>query len=79
VRSEKALTRYSPQPVPVHLWFFELAVFALEIIDLVFHLRHLILQSSHVVAVLLQLEQHITQPILEVIAIGLLLQGLLDY
>src|SRR5215213_3909513 len=67
----------APQPLLAPLWL-ELAVFAVEIIDLGFHLRHLILQTSHVVVVLLQLEQHITQPILKVIAIGLLLQGLLD-
>src|SRR5215203_2264303 len=65
-----ALARCSLKHVPVSSY---LAVFAVEIIDLVFHIRHLILQTSPFLAVLLQLEQHITQPILEVIAIGLLL------
>jgi hypothetical protein len=55
-----------------------LAVFAPEIVDLVFHLRHLILQISHVLVDLLHLERQITRPILDVIANGLLLQGLLD-
>ena len=56
---------------------FELPVLALEI-DLGAHLRHLALHISHVLVDLLQLERQFTQPILDVIAIGLLLQGLLD-
>jgi hypothetical protein len=55
-----------------------LAVFALEIFDLAFHLRHLILQISHVLVDLLHLELQITRPILDLIAIRLLLQGLLN-
>ena len=63
--------------LPVLLWF-ELALFALEIFDLVFHLRHLIVQISYVLVDLLHLELQITRPNLDVIAVGLLLQGLLD-
>ncbi len=67
----------APQPLLALLWF-ELPVFAVEIIDLVFHLRHLTLQISHVVVHLLYLELQITRPMLDLIAIGLLLEGLLD-
>ena len=51
----------------------------LKIINRVFHIRQLALDISHVLVELLQLELQSTRPILdEVIAIGLVLQGLLD-
>src|SRR5215207_8799623 len=74
-RVRGALARCSLKLVPVSSY---LALFALEIIDLGFHLRHLTLQISHVVVHLLYLERQITRPMLDVITIGLLLQGLLD-
>ena len=78
VSAPRKLTRGTPlDSLPVLLWF-ELPVFALEIIDLASHVRHLILQIFHVLVDLLQLEQHVTRPLLEGIAIGLLLQDLLN-
>ena len=49
---------------------------ALEIVDLDFYLRHLTLQISHVVVHVLYLELQSTRQMLDVIAIGLLTQGL---
>jgi hypothetical protein len=78
VSAPRKLSRGTPLESLLALLCFELAVFAVEIIDLGFHLRHLTLQTSHVFVELLQLERQLTRPMLEVIAIGLLLQGLLD-
>jgi hypothetical protein len=45
----------------------------MEIIALVSHFRQLTLQIPHVVVELFQLDRQITRPILDVIAIGLVL------
>ena len=59
-------SRGTPLDSLVVLLWFELPVFALEIIDLVFRLRHFVLQLLH-------LGLQLTRPILKLIAIRLVI------
>jgi hypothetical protein len=77
VYAQIALLCGAPQPLLAPPWF-ELPVFALEIIDLACHVCQITLELSHVFVDLPQLEHHLTQPLLDDIAIGLLLQRLLN-
>ena len=60
VSAPRKLSRGTPlDSLPVLLWF-ELPVFALEIIDLACHVCQITLELSHVLVDLPQLEHHLT-------------------